>query len=86
MFKYLILATPRTKMRHVKKKRNVDDFTPTIWENYVLHAERPRKESLEAETSVENKEAANPFLISLGGNSGGESDSYDWPLPLVQIL
>jgi hypothetical protein len=34
MFKHLISATPRKKMRRVKKKRN-DDFTPTIWENNV---------------------------------------------------
>jgi hypothetical protein len=41
------------------------------------------KESWEAETSIENSEVANPFLINLGENSEGESDSDDWPLPLI---
>jgi hypothetical protein len=41
------------------------------------------KESWETETSVENKEAATPLLISLEGNSEGGTDSDDWLLPLV---
>jgi hypothetical protein len=64
MFKHLISATPRKKMRRVKKRRN-DDFTTTIWENYVQHTERLMKDSWEAETSIENSEVPNLFVLTL---------------------
>jgi hypothetical protein len=36
------------------------------------------KESWEAETSIDNREAMDPVDISLEENSEGENDSDDW--------
>jgi hypothetical protein len=50
-------------------------------ENYVWNAEK-LMDSWEVETSTENREATNPFVISLEGITGGENNSDDWPVLL----
>jgi hypothetical protein len=39
-------------------------------------------DSWEVETSIEDREAANPLVSSLEGISRGENNPYDWPVSL----
>jgi hypothetical protein len=55
---------------------------PTLWENYVWHAERLMKEGWEVDSLIENREAVDPLVISPEETSEWETDSDNWPDPL----